>query len=479
MTEKWIPNPDSHIPYYLQIKQYILDKIKSGEWHVGFKLPSQRKLAEDFGVNRSTVINAYDEAAADGYIDSYQGRGTIVVDDSPESEETVHPPDWHAYAKSGKHHPNTAVVQSINREEFNTEMIRLGTGELSPQLLPVQQMNALFQHISIDDKQLGYEEPKGSLLLREQISERVLTLGISASPGDILITSGALQGLQLVASGLLQKQSTVLVEKPSYLYSLQLLQSENIQMAGLPLYPENYETEIEKARKKHNPALMYTIPSFHNPTGRCMTVSQREELLHACRKYSLPIIEDDVYHDLWLDTPPPPALKSMDTHGLVLYMGSLSKSLSPGLRIGWVIGPEEVIDRLADIKMQTDYGSSSLSQKIVYHWLKSGRYEEYVEQIREHLRKRRDFMLKLLHEYFQDIAAWNTPKGSFYIWIQFHSEVSVNRLYYKALQKNILLNPGTIYDKTAAQSLRLSFAYASYEEMEYGIKTLRELISIK
>lgn len=154
----------------------------------------------------------------------------------------------------------------------------------------------------------------------------------------------------------------------------------------------------------------------------------------------------------------------------------MSKTFSPGLRIGWLVGPESVIDRLSDIKMQTDYGSSSLSQYAVNKWLNSRMYEDYLKQIRKELKYRRDFTIQLLNKYFSDIATWSTPQGGFYIWLRLSSSISTRKLFEAALQEGILLNPGSVYDKNDQHHLRLSYSYASIEDLEKGLIRISELI---
>jgi GntR family transcriptional regulator of abcA and norABC len=221
--------------------------------------------------------------------------------------------------------------------------------------------------------------------------------------------------------------------------------------------------------------MLYTIPSFHNPTGILMTAQRRQELLKVCEAERLPIVEDDVYRELWLDTPAPPPLKAADKSGLVLYLGSMSKSLSPGLRIGWLIGPEPVIERLADIKMQTDYGSSSLSQWAAAEWLASGRYQEHIAWVREQLKKRREAAIQALDAHYSDMAEWSMPAGGFYIWLRFTVGMPIRKLFERALEAGILINPGSVYDQGAAQYLRLSYSYASPDELQSGLARLAEI----
>lgn len=338
-------------------------------------------------------------------------------------------------------------------------------------------MKQIMNRVSDRIDSLGYEEPKGLLFLREQLSTYLKTIGIEASPSSILIVSGALQALQLISIGLLHRGSTIFLEKPSYLYSLHVFQSAGMRLFGLPLDGEGIQTKmIAQQKKRQNASLIYTIPSFHNPTGILMSKERRRELMDVCEQEQLPIIEDDVYRELWIDSPPPLPLKAIDNNGLVLYLGSISKTLSPGLRIGWMVGPKPVIERLADIKMQTDYGSSSLSQWVAAEWLSSGLYHQHLEKVRTELKVRRDVMINSLQKHFFDIATWSVPKGGFYLWLRLLPPISSRKLFEKALEHGILLNPGNVYDHHATQYLRLSYSYASLDELENGIFRLSEVI---
>ncbi|PMC35891.1 GntR family transcriptional regulator [Bacillus sp. UMB0899] len=475
--EDWKPIKSSSVPLHVQITTYMKNKMVSGEWTIGTKLPSQRTLALQFNVNRSTVVTALEELVAEGLLESKIGSGTRVINNTWSLIASAPPPDWISYVQSGIHEPNMNIIQTINKSEANPNIIRLGTGELSPELLPNKQTLQLLQTDREDILSLGYEEPKGSFALRQTISYYLKKKGISVSPASILIVSGALQALQLISIGLLKRGSVIFHEIPSYLNSVHVFQSAGMNLLGIPMDKEGVKYDsIGRLKRQHNAALLYTIPSFHNPTGILMSEERRKQLLDVCKQAALPIIEDDVYSELWFDYPPPNPLKAIESQGNVLYIGSVSKSLSPGLRIGWVVGPEPVIDRLADIKMQTDYGSSSISQYVVHKWIQSGLYEQYLTQVRENLKQRRDYTVNLLHTYFSDFATWEIPKGGFYIWLHLKSGVSTRKLFDAALQEGILLNPGSVYDKYDQEHLRISYSYASLEELEKGLRLLSDLI---
>jgi GntR family transcriptional regulator of abcA and norABC len=485
-NRSWQPNPALDLPLYRQIEAYIRQKITTGEWSAGTRLPSQRTLAASMGVNRSTLVTALDNLTAAGMIEGRHGGGTYVSGSGWHSMAHAAVPNWSEAAEEGWYYPNLPEIQQINQAEFRPGIIRLGTGELAPDQMPNEAFNEILQAMSRRTRTLNYIEPQGSLQLRKALSVHLQSDGIQASPDSILIVSGSLQALHLISVGLLPRGSTVLLEKPSYLYSIHAFQSAGLKLSSIAvdeegLQPGFLEGAIQSAKRvKSEPGiesfpLLYTIPSFHNPTGSVMSLCRREELMSIARSSGISILEDAAYQELWLDQPPPPSLKAGDQEGRVLHMGTLSKAVSPGLRLGWLVGPVPVIRRLADIKMQTDYGTSSLAQEAAALWFAEGYHASHMERLRSELRRRRDLMLELLHRYFQDIADWTTPKGGFYIWLRFTADsLSIRRLFHACLEKDVLIHPGYLYDRLDASHIRLSYAYASQDEMERGLIVLAQ-----
>ncbi|SFL80075.1 aminotransferase-like domain-containing protein [Pelosinus propionicus] len=477
LTIDWAPNPKDSMPLYRQIIEYIKNKITLGEWPVHSKLPPQRRLAHILQVNRSTLTIALDELIADGLLATRAGSGTWVANNTWSILASTPTVNWNSYLDKGLYLPNLQIIQEINQAEFKPNMIRLGTGELSPEFYPKDMMRSVLRNLTERISSLGYEEPKGLFFLRQQICLYLRSFGINTSTSSIMIVSGALQALQLICSSLLPKDSTILLEKPSYLFSLKLFQSMNMQFSGIPLDNQGIELDPILFHKQHkNANLLYTIPCFHNPTGIVMTKQRRKDLIQLCQQEQLPVIEDDVYRELWLDSPPPLPLKALERDGLVLYIGSLSKSLSPGLRIGWIVGPEPVIERLADMKMQNDYGSSSLSQWAAAEWFASGMYQYHLEEVRKELRIRRETAYKSLETHFTDIATWQIPTGGFYIWLTLTHPLSMQKLFNLALNEGLLIHPGNIYDYLSNRHLRLSYSYASLAEIKEGLYRLSLII---
>ncbi len=473
----WKPDKGRLMPMYQQICSYIRREIKQGNWPIGTVLPSQRQLSESFGVNRSTIVEAIEHLKSEGILEGRGRNGTIVINNTwslyLSSEET----NWTKYTQTGAHQANQPLIQEINRLEFESHMIRMGTGEISPDLFPREDMKVIFQRLADKVNTLGYLEPKGMLVLREAIRKRLAKKGIDVSVDQIMIVSGALQGLQLISLGITPVGSSILLERPSYLRSVGIFQSAGMQLKDIEMDAEGMMvTNLNKKCSKRNKNFLYTIPTFHNPTGLVMSPSRRKAIMNFCSEEGIAIIEDDAYGELWIDQEPPLPMKAFDESQNILYLGTVSKSLAPGFRIGWLVGSKTIVERLADIKMQTDYGSSSLSQHAIAEWMDSGLYDKYLASIRVELKRRRTLLLELLDQHFSDIARWNKPAGGFYVWLYLKKAINHKKLFKEAEKCNILINPGNVYASGDDQNIRLSYAYASDEEMSYGVKTLSALI---
>lgn len=466
----WKPTKNSPEPLYRQIVVYIRDKVSAGDWVIGSRLPSQRDMAEAFGVNRSTVVAAMEELISYGILESGYGGGTRVKSNTW-SLLMSRPPDWSEYIKSGPFRANLPTIQAINRLEFEPGYIRIGTGELSPDLYPEKLLTKIFRRMPEVVPNLGYLGALGLPELGRAISERLREKqGIKVGPSNILITSGSLQALQLISVCMLKRGSAVYTEAPTYLKSLQVFQSAGMNMIGVPMDGEGIKYWHIKDDCKDS--LLYTIPTFQNPTGTVMSEARRKELLNFAAGHRLPLLEDNAYGELWFDARPPKALKAYDTTGSVIYLGTVSKTMAPGLRIGWVAGPEAVVQRLGDVKMQTDYGASSVSQWVMTELLTSGGYDEYLEKLRVELKERRDYALAILKEEFSGMATWNVPEGGFYIWLRFDRKLPMDKIFSDALKSGVLINPGNIYDYGENNAIRISYAYAKPEELKKALKIL-------
>lgn len=475
----WKPDRRETTPVTEQIVAYICRQVSDGTWPIGSRLPSQRAMAEAFDVNRSTIIAAVNELADYGIVKGSHGAGTRIVSNTW-SLMLPGAPDWADYVDSGFFEANNDTIQAINRLEFTPGITRLGTGELDPRLFPRDHWRRIMADAAEDIGSLGYPPPAGMSELREAIAQRMNETGVACTPEEILVTSGALQALQMISMSLMSDGSTVFCEAPSYIKSLQVFQSAGMRLAGVAMDEEGMDADAlgqaaggdlplsAGGRARRSSGVLYTIPTNHNPTGVTMSPERRRRIIELCRANRLPIIEDAAYQDLYLDGPAPAPLKTLDEDGMVIMLGSASKALAPGLRIGWIVADEHVVQRLADVKMQMDYGASTLSQWVFARFLRTGLYADYLEGLRGELRRRRDAAIDTLDRLFgvgaPVRAHWRRPAGGFYIWLTFERPVRMARLFARAADAGVLLNPGDIYDFEGNNSLRLSYSYTTPEE---------------
>ncbi len=475
----WKPDRESSIPAYQQIIDFFLSSVSSGAFAVGMKLPSQRALAQIFEVNRSTVSTALAELSSLGIIKGSFGAGS-EISSSTWSVLLKSNQNWSRQVLSGNFKANLSTLQVINNLEFDKDLLRLGTGEIDPRLFPVASWKKALESVGRNVTSLGYLEPLGLYELRCELSKRLLRAGIAASPECILITSGSLQALQLISVCLLKSGSKVFVEAPSYLKSLQVFESSGLELCGVPMDAEGMEywrilPELKRSSPDTN-CVVYTIPTNHNPTGICMSSKRRGEFLDFALKNRIPIIEDGAYEELCFDEQSFAPIKTLDKNGMVIYLGTASKTLSPGLRVGWLCAPEAVVRRLGDAKMQMDYGASSVSQYIFLEFLRSGMYDDYLQYLKKELKSRLENALRVLEKNFSATAIWTVPRGGFYIWLTFRKPVKMDMLFNEAIKAGILLNPGDIYDFKANNSIRLSYAYITKKEFADGALVLKGLL---
>jgi len=476
ITLTWQPDRSSKVSLTDQIVSYIKNRIYKGDWMCGDILPSQRALSQVLCVNRSTVVEALSKLNALGVIESQVGKGTVISNNSWSILLSSSTPDWQNYITKSIHKSNNPIIQSINKYEFQEDIIRLSTGEISSDLMPHDSISTVLHHLADIKVAYNYLEPLGLLELRTELCEYLKRYNLNIKPSEILIVSGSLQALQLISVSLLGKDSTVLVEENSYVKSLKVFEYEKMAMKSVPTDREGPIPWLIDEKRIGDNTLLYTIPTFHNPTGNTMSTSRRLELLDWCKHHHLPIIEDDAYRELYFDDVPPLPIKSYDESGNVLYLGSISKSLAPGFRIGWVIGPESIIERLGDIKMQSDYGASSISQWMLTYLLRDGHYEKHLDILRKELKDRCLHLNLLLEKYFNDLASWEVPKGGFYIWLKLNNSISTDQIFDLALKEKLLINPGHIYAFKKHTCIRLSYCYATKEQLTIGISKLSTII---
>ncbi|RBW67459.1 PLP-dependent aminotransferase family protein [Bacillus taeanensis] len=441
---EWKPDRTDKKPIYKQIVEYIEQGISSGEFSPDSSLPSERTLAKELDVNRSTVVAAYEELQSIGLVERKKGSGTrISTDIWGISHKRI--PNWGRYVEDGSFLPNLPLVQRIRTETQKNHLINLASGELAPDLFPTDQFHTILSKHPFNGH-LGYGHPQGNEVLRETISNHVKEYkNIDISPESILITSGAQQALHLIVQCLLKPGDAVAIEDPSYCFSLPIFQSAGLRTFLLPVDEHGVNPDdIISLHKKHRIRMLFLNPDHQNPTGTKLHINRRKRILELSSEFGIPIIEDDPYSLTSFNGEIGPNLKSMDYNGNVLYISSLSKIAASGLRIGWIIGPQKVIERLADAKQQVDFGHSVFPQWVANEFLGSVHFNEHILMLRKRLKERRDEMISALNEFLGSQVEFFVPEGGIHMWCKLNAPIDDYHLLEKSMEKGVAFVPGSV-----------------------------------
>ncbi|MDQ0188876.1 PLP-dependent aminotransferase family protein [Alicyclobacillus cycloheptanicus] len=469
----WHLDFDDNASIYRQIVEFIEEKIRNGELPPGSPLPPERKLAEWLKVNRSTVSVAYDELRSKGLIRSRQGSGTRVSEDAWGLDFRA--PDWTGYLSQGIFQPTVPMVRRIWEENQKTTNINLARGEMSSELWPTAQLRALTAQLSTP-VQLGYGNPRGEDSLRSAVSKHLANQHeIKVSQRQILITAGSQQGLLLVIQSLLRPGDAVALERPSYAYSLPLFASAGVRMFPVPVDEDGLlPDEVVTLYRKHRIRMVFITPTYQNPTGTVLTHERRQRLIEICTDLRIPIVEDNAHGDLTLPgSPQPPApLAAMEgAEQQVIYLGTLSKTFAPGLRIGWMTGPPSVIDRIAGIREQMDFGISGITQAIAAQVLATGIWEQNMVRLRSELMRRRNAMVRSLSQIFDGELEFAVPQGSYHIWAKLNKPLREQELAEATIRHGVVVVPGSVYGAEPGY-VRLTYASSPENDIEEGIRRL-------
>lgn len=458
---------------YKQIAQDLERRISSGEFPPGSKLPSERTLAKEWNVNRSTVVSAYEELRALGLIERMQGSGSRVSSDIW-GLARHRLPNWPKLVENGAFLPNAPLLRHIRKETLDHDLIDFASGELSPDLFPAASFRRILSEQPFD-WQLGYDHPQGSPELRAIIAEHVRQeRGINATPSSILITSGAQQALYLVIQCLLKPGDAVAIEDPSYCYSLRSFRSAGLKLCYLPVDRDGINPDdILALHREHRLKMVFLNPHFQNPTGETLSPARKQRVLELSAELGIPVIEDDPYSMTAFSGTPVPTLKSLDRNGTVLYISSLTKIIASGLRIGWVIGPQTVIERLADAKQQVDFGHSIFPQWVAHQFLSSPDYEGHMDHLRAALHARRERFVKALREKLGNEVELFLPEGGIHLWCRFRNELDGNAVLTEAIRRGVVFVPGNVLG-TDKHAIRFTFGRAEEKSIEEGIQRFAE-----
>ncbi len=370
---------------------------------------------------------------------------------------------------------NPSVIREILKVTEKPGIISFAGGLPSPKTFPVSDFSAACEKVLREDGHaaLQYASSEGYAPLREMVAAM---LPWNVDPALVLITTGSQQGLDLIAKVLIDEGSRVLVETPTYLGALQ---------AFTPMEPEIVSVASDDggvdiadlSAKAEGARFFYVLPNFQNPTGRTMPEARRAALSEEAARLGLPLVEDNPYGDLWFDTPPPLPLTARNPEGCI-YLGSFSKVLAPGLRLGFMVAPASIFPKLLQAKQAADLHSPGFNQRLVAEVMKDGFLDRHVPTIRALYKSQRDAMLAAMQREMPEGVTWNTPAGGMFLWVRLPEGMNAITLLPQAVERNVAFVPGWAFyaDQADARTLRLSFVTASVAQINTGIAALGEAI---
>ncbi|MCW5652054.1 MAG: PLP-dependent aminotransferase family protein [Ramlibacter sp.] len=382
--------------------------------------------------------------------------------------------DWTLARRAEKMNPS--VIREILKVTEKPGIISFAGGLPSPRTFPIDAFSEACAKVLREDGQaaLQYAASEGYAPLREAVAAQLPWM---VDPSQVLITTGSQQGLDLVAKVLIDAGSRILVETPTYLGALQAFAPMEPDVVSVASDAEGVDVD-DLARKAAGARFLYVLPNFQNPTGRTMSEARRAALSARAAELGLPLIEDNPYGDLWFDAPPPLPLTARNPEGSI-YLGSFSKVLAPGLRLGYVIAPKAVAPKLLQAKQAADLHSPGFNQRMVAEVMKHGFLDRHVPTIRALYKTQRDAMLAALTLEMQGLdVQWNTPDGGMFLWARLPAGMSAVDLLPKAVDKGVAFVPGAAFyaDQADARTLRLSFVTASVDQINIGMAALAAAI---
>lgn len=479
---------DKRSPMYLRITECIRQSIESGVLGDEEKLPPNRELAKLLRVDRSTIARAYEQLESDGLIYSHVGRGTYVRRAAaPISErkpsQALDEIVWeHKFARTSQ-----AVFSLVQRQPLinsSEKTISLAAGSPTEEFFPARDFQKIVETLLASPfapEMFGYSQPQGHPALVEEVRAYLGRQGIEASEDELLIVSGSQQAIDLVARTLVDPDDVVLVEDPTYFWAIATFAVNGAKCVPVSTGSAGVKLDaFDNAAGRISAKLFYCMPSYQNPTGSTLSVDHRKRLLTIARQHQVPILEDNYVGDLFYTPQRPPSLRALDgTAGGVIYQGTFSKALCPGLRLGWLVASPHVMSRLRLVKRACDLSSNTMSQLILAEYLKRGLYEEHLETVRSAYGKRLDAMCSAIETHLSDWVTFERPQGGMFIFAKLPPGYSSRELLPFAQREGVNYSPGDVYyiSDAGGEFMRLNFIQQTPELLAEGVKRLAKALT--
>ncbi len=476
-------SPDG-LPLARRIANHFRSGILGGEYGVGARLPTVRSVAARLGTTPQTVAAAYRILSEQGLVRPRVGAGTVVLPQSGVVETDEAPA-----ARPAQRLPLVAPLATPSFHETYRRLLHLdreavsgGFASYTPALeLYPGEATALLRSLLRRDGPRLFQMggPEGDAGLRGAVSHLLVAAGSTVTPKDVVITSGAQEGLALAFRALAAPGDTVVVESPTYLGALEALVTGGVRVVGVPVGPDGVDPdEVSSVVSRVGAKVFYTMPSFQNPTGHTMSLTRRRRLLAVARRHGLVLVEDAAAVDLHYDGPPPPSLLALDRDGLVVHVGTFSKTLFSGIRLGYVIARGPLLEPLLRLKYVTNVHVPLLLQRLGQAFLAGRRWRSHLARVRPAYRARRDAMLSALGRELGGRAAWTAPGGGFSLWLTLPPELDAADLFRLTFERGVSFVPGPVFFPEAVQhhTLRLCFSSAAPEQISRGVAALADAL---
>jgi DNA-binding transcriptional MocR family regulator len=463
---------------YLRLSEMIEDQINKELLKIGDKLPSVRVMRKDHGVSVSTILQAYYHLESKGLIEARPQSGYYVrftpkqFPAQPTKSQTDFKPGGDSAVE---------IIDEVYQNISNTDKIVFSLGIPSLQLLPVSKLNKAITEATrrLPFGGIGYENVQGNIRLRNQIAKRSLTWEGNLTSDEIVTSTGCMDALSLALAAITEKGDTIVVESPCFFSILQLAESMGLKVIELPTDP-NSGIDIEALHKTVTGKKIRAIilmSNFNNPLGCCIPDDNKKEIVQLIQKHNIPLIEDDIYGDIFFTKSRPKTCKSFDKSGLVLLCSSFSKTLAPGYRVGWV-APGIYIEKIRRLKLYREVSSTTLQQEAIASFLENGRYEHHLRKLRYILHVNCMQYLRTISEFFPKDTRISNPQGGLFLWVEFNKKTDTYHLFKKASVDDISIAPGRMFTlkNQFNNCMRLCYGLPWNERIEEALIRLGEIV---
>lgn len=472
---------NSGVAVYMQIVQKIIEEIKIGRLKPSTAMPSTRDLAANQKVNRKTVILAYEELVAQGWLSSENRRGTFVSANLPKFSSLEHFPSHHfenSLPISSSLYTQKPVHQ--NTQTLSSHVIDFNDGIPDARLIPFEVLSRAYRHALVGTSRvncLSYDSPRGMLPLRQSVVTMLnMERGLHVDMNNVCIVRGSQMGIFLAARVLVRPNDVVVVENLTYPPARDAFRScgATVLSVGLDEHGINVD-ELESLCKKESIRAIYVTPHHQFPTTVMMTAERRLKLLMLAEQYDFVIIEDDYDHEFHFEHHPALPLASTDTSGRVVYVGSMSKVLAPGLRIGYIVASAAFIDRCATEVMLIDRQGNSVTELVVAELIDTGEVRRHIRRTFKIYDERRNLLEKLIRNELSLEMDFNMPQGGLAFWIRFNQNVNLEMLVERARDEKVNILSGSLFthDGSHVQAIRMGFGSLNNTELAQGVDRLR------